>query len=128
MADKVTENVVTAIFKVGSQGYQAFSEVRRDPFGRSYLISELALVKKQSGHISLQESVHSGFENTIMGGLIGPLVGVLGGPIGMLLGGSIGLVTGSAVDARDEARNVTMAEKVATGMNDGDVALIALVQ
>jgi hypothetical protein len=122
------ENVVTAIFKVGSQGYQAFSEVKRDPFSESYLISELALVRKQSGHISLQESVHTGFENTIMGGLMGGLVGVLGGPIGMLLDGGIGFVAGSAADTRDEARNLTMAEKVTASMNDGDVALIALVQ
>lgn len=122
------ENVVTAIFRVGSQGYQAFSEARRDPFSGSYVISELALVRKQGGHISLQESVHTGFENTVMGGLIGGLVGVLGGPIGMLLGGTIGLVAGSAADTRDESRGVTLAEKVTASMNDGDVALIALVQ
>ena len=122
------ENIVTAIFKVGSQGYQAFSEIKRDPYNASYTISELALVKKQSGYISLQESVHTLFENTIMAGLIGGLVGVLGGPIGVLLGGSIGLATGSAIDARSEAKNVTLAERVTTSMNDGDVALIALVQ
>lgn len=122
------ENIVTAIFKVGSQGYQAFSEIKRDPYNASYIISELALVKKQSGIISLQESVHTLFEKTAMGGLIGGLIGVLGGPIGMLLGGSLGLATGAAFDARDEAKNVTLAEKVTTSMNDGDIALIALVQ
>ncbi len=128
MVTKDTENVVTAIFKVGSQGYQAFSEIKDYPFSESYLISELALVRKQNGHISLQESVHTGFENTMLGGLMGGLIGVLGGPIGLLLGGTIGLAAGSGADIRNEARNLTMAEKVTASMNDGDVALIALVQ
>ncbi len=125
------ENIVTVIFKTGSQGYQAFSEVKRDIFNDDYVISGMALVKKERGQIMVQESFDSGLrtvDDTIMGGLIGSMVGVLGGPIGMLLGGSAGLLAGSAVDTGDMAKDITMAERVSSSMKDGDLALIVLVQ
>jgi uncharacterized membrane protein len=125
------ENIVTAIFKVESQAYQAFSKLKRDPYTDDYWISGMAVVKKQNGHIALHDSFGAGFEvadNTVMGGLMGGLVGILGGPIGMLMGGSIGLITGSAVGTGEETRKVTLAERVTTSMKDGDVALIAMVQ
>ncbi len=125
------ENIVTVIFKVGSQGYQAFSEVKRDPFSGSYTVSQVALVQKEKGHIALKDSYDTGIQtadDTVIGGLTGSLVGILGGPIGMLLGGSLGLIAGSVIDIGDMDKNVTMAERVSAGMKDGDLALILMVQ
>ena len=75
------ENIVTVIFKVGSQGYQAFSELKRDTFNDDYVISGMALVKKERGQIIAQEAYDAGLrtvDDTTMGGLIGGLIGILG--------------------------------------------------
>jgi uncharacterized membrane protein len=125
------ENIVTVIFKVESQGYQAFSDLKRDSLSEDYLISEVALVKKEKGHIVLKDAFDTGIrtaDDTVMGGLIGGLVGILGGPIGMLLGGSVGLMVGATVDSEDVFKGASMLERVSAGMKDGDLALIALVQ
>jgi uncharacterized membrane protein len=125
------ENIVTVIFKVESQGYQALTELKQDPYRGNYLISGMTLVKKEKEHIVVKDGFDTGIQttdDTVLGGLIGGLVGILGGPIGMLLGGSVGILAGTVADTGDIAKGATMVEKVSTAMKDGDLALIVLVQ
>lgn len=125
------ENIIVITFKIESQAYQAFSEIKRDPYSRSCIISQLMLVEKQNGKLLPGETFDTGIESsddTFKGGLLGGLIGILGGPIGVLLGGSMGVLLGSVVDAVDISRNASLLEKVLESIEDGEVALVALVQ
>ncbi|MGI6173889.1 MAG: DUF1269 domain-containing protein [Christensenellales bacterium] len=125
------EKIISAIFKVESEGYQAMTMLRKAPINRLFTVSQAALVKKEDGIVKLLDSFDTGLDtrdDTYIGGLIGGLVGILGGPLGMLLGGSIGALTGSIVDTKDAAHNVSMLERVSQQLVDGEVVLIALEQ
>ena len=125
------ENIIIVNFKKESHAYQAFSEIKRDPYSRSCLISQLILVEKQNGQILPCETFDTGIESgddTFKGGLLGGLIGILGGPIGILLGGSLGLLVGSLVDAADSSHNTSILERVLQNLKDGEIAMVALVQ
>ena len=125
------ENIIMAVFPVESEAYQAFSELKRDSFGSSFLVGQAALVKKEGASLRVCESFDSGLEtadDTWSGTLIGSIVGILGGPIGELLGAGIGGLTGAAIDAADISRNGSLLEKAAANLSDGTVAILALTQ
>ena len=125
------EKIISAVFKVESEGYQALTELRRTPVTEDYAVTQAALVKKENGRIIPLDAFDTGAEtrdDTAVGGLIGMLVGVLGGPFGMLLGSSIGMLTGSAIDTGDASHNASLIEMVTEQLTDGEVALIALEQ
>ncbi|MGM9973621.1 MAG: DUF1269 domain-containing protein [Clostridiaceae bacterium] len=125
------ENIIVVTFKIESQAYQAFSEIRRDPYSRSCLISQMILVEKQNGQILPGETFDTGIESsddTFKGGILGSLIGILGGPIGVLLGGSMGILMGSVVDAVDISRNSSLLERVLESIRDGETALVVLAQ
>jgi len=125
------EKIISIIFKVESEGYQAMTELKRAPITDSYTVSQAVLVKKEGGSIKTLDAFDTGLEtsnDTSMGGLIGGLIGILGGPLGMLLGGSLGALAGSAIDAGDAVHNASLIEKVAEQLVDGEVVLIALEQ
>lgn len=125
------EQVVTVVFKVESEAYQAFSQLKRDMTNHSYIITQMMLVKKENGLIIPCETSDSGItttDDTLKGGLIGMLAGVLGGPLGMLFGSSTGALIGFIKDAGDAEKIVSMAEQVSRALKEGDTALIALVR
>ena len=125
------ESVISVVFKVESEAYQALTELRRQPVSERYIVSQAALVKKSGGRIVVEDAFDTGVEtnnDTVIGGLIGGLVGILGGPLGMLMTGSVGALTGSIIDAGDAAYNASLLEKVAERFADGEVAVIALAQ
>lgn len=125
------ENILTVLFEVESEGYQAFMELKRKLVTDEYTVLQGALVKKSGNTVSTIEALTSGVDSTddtLKGGLIGALVGVLGGPLGVLLGGMTGELIGSAVDASDVGRNGTMLETVGAKLKDGEAALLLLVQ
>lgn len=122
------ENVVTVIFNVESEAYQAFSDLKH-LISESCTITQMGIVKKQNGQIQLCEGYDTGIDttdDTQKGGLIGSLVGILCGPLGVLLGGSIGMMIGGVVDANDAQRNVSLLEKVSSMLGEGDRAIVAL--
>lgn len=122
------ENVITVIFNVESEAYQAFSDLKH-LISESCTVTQMGIVKKQNGRIQLCEGYDTGIDttdDTQIGGLIGGLVGVLGGPLGVLLGGSVGLMIGGAVDAKDEQKNVSLLERVSSMLGEGDRAIVAL--
>lgn len=125
------ENIITAVFEVESEAYQAMSILRSHMATEDYLVSEAALVKREHGRIVTKETADSGVESlndTRRGGLIGMTVGVLGGPVGMLLGYSWGTLAGAAKDADDVAGNASVFEKVSSQIMEGETALMVLVQ
>ena len=124
------QNIITAIFKVESEGYQAITTLRQVPVTDNSAILQMSLVKKVGTGLSICDSFDSGIHSTndtLIGGLVGSVVGMLGGPIGMLLMGSYGTLAGSLVDAGDSLGSASLIEKVAEKLQDGDMAMIALV-
>lgn len=125
------ENVVMVLFDVESEAYQSLAELKRDAINPSYTISQIGLVKKQSGRILPCEGFDSGAEtrdDAIKGGLIGGVVGILGGPLGILFSGSIGALIGNMKDVIDADKNISMLECVSEKIQENQVALIALLQ
>ena len=125
------ENVVTVLFNVESEAYQALSELKKNLINDNYNVYQAAIVKKENGKLISTEEVDTGektLDDTLAGGLIGSLVGMMGGPLGVLLGISMGSLIGSSVDTEDLIDNVSMFEIVSDKLEDGNVAIILLAQ
>ena len=125
------QNIVTVIFNVKSEAYQAFSEIRHRPFGEDYVTAEAALIKREGEAVKVEEA----FENIVtapdhagMGMATGAILGMLGGPLGVLLGAYTGGMTGAAFDTADTVDSLALLETTAAKLIDGDVAIIALVE
>ena len=125
------ENVIAVVFDVESEAYQAITELKKVTVTSSFVVSQAALVKRQYGILTVNDSFDIGVEtrdDTYKGGLIGMLTGILGGPIGMLLGGSFGTLIGSAIDAGDAVKNASIIEKVSQNIGEEQTALLLMVQ
>lgn len=125
------ENVLTVLFDVESEGYQAFAEIKNQLAADQYTVLQGALVKKTGNMVSTIDMLTSGvdsMDDTLKGGLIGGLVGILGGLLGVLLGGMAGHLIGGAKDVSDIEHNDTMLETVGAKLIDGEVAMLLLVQ
>jgi uncharacterized membrane protein len=123
-------NIVAAIFEVESEGYQALTTLAKTPILNDTTVLQMALVKRENRYLKICDSFDSGIHSTndtLIGGLVGSVVGMLGGPIGMLLMGSYGVMAGSMVDAGDSLGSASLIEKVAEKLQDGEMAMIALV-
>ncbi len=124
-------NVAVVLFDVESEGYQAFSEMKKVDLSADLAVSQAALVKKVEDRIVPLEWGDTGInstDDTRWGGLIGLTVGIIGGPLGMLLGASYGALVGSTIDAADSFDEKSMIEIVAGKLYEDEVAIIALVQ
>ncbi len=126
-----TENILTALFEVESEGYQAFTELKGQLVTDAYTVLQGALVKKDGNAISAIDTLTSGVDSTddtFSGGLIGSLIGILAGPFGVLLGGVTGQLLGGVKDASDMDYNDTLLETVGEKLADGETAILLLVQ
>ncbi len=124
------DNVLTAIFKVESEGFQAFSEIQNSLKNELYLIPQMALVKYEQGKLQVLDKYDSPeLEDgkVFGGGLFGSLLGVLGGPIGMLLCGTTGAAIGMVSSSADGEAASSLLEDVCNKLEDGTVAIVALV-
>ena len=127
----MTEQIITVTFAVESQAYQAINALKRDYMNNDYTLSHVALVKRVGGVVQPYDTFDSGVEtadDAAAGGLVGSLVGILGGPLGVILGGSMGALVGHSVDVGDAAATVTLLEKVAQEIAEGETALLILAQ
>ena len=125
------EKIISVVFKVESEGYQAMTELKQNTVTDAYIVSSAVLVKRENGGIKALDAFDSGMvnkDNTWIGGLVGSLVGILGGPLGVLLGGSFGILIGNTVDVGDTVSNMSLIEKVSEQLVDGEIVLIALEQ
>ncbi len=127
----MSETIVTSVFEVESEAYQALSEVKRGAINENYVVSQIALVKNEGGRIVTKDWFDTGVESrndARIGGMVGALIGILGGPIGILLGSSWGYLAGSVKDAGDVESNASLIEKMSSQIIEGETALISLVQ
>lgn len=125
------QNVVTAIFNVESEAYQAFAQLRRKPAGENYVAAEFALIKREGDAIKVEDACDAAAitaDDTALGMAAGAVAGILGGPLGVLLGAYTGTVAGAAFDAADSVDSMALLEATAAKLMDGDVAIIALVE
>lgn len=125
------EIIITAVFEVESEAYQALSDLRTHSVTNDYVISQAALVKKENGTIVTKDYFDTGVDtanDTGLGGLLGATLGIVGGPIGMLLGGAYGTMIGGIVDASDADDNASLFEKISEQLVDNEVALLILAQ
>lgn len=125
------ENVVTAVFDIESEAYQAFTEIRQVPFGKGYEVAEAALLKCEGDTIVLADAFDAAAitsDDTATGMLVGSLVGILGGPLGVLIGAGTGALVGSSYDRADTIDSLSLLEVTAAKLYDGEVAIVALVQ
>lgn len=121
------ENIIIVNCKVPSEAYQILSMLRQDFDNESYTISQAAIVKKDAGHLSLEDGFIAG--NPLdghgwTGGLIGSLVGILAGPLGVLLGGSVGALIGDTMDEKELEDHSELLVKASECLVDGETALL----
>lgn len=124
-------DVVTVVFDVESEAYQAFTELRAHLVDSSFVVSEAALLKSDGKYVQVFETVDSGAttnDDTAGGMLVGSIAGIIGGPLGMLFGASVGALAGGAVDAFDAGEDISLIEQVANKLYDKQIAIIALVK
>ena len=125
------ENIIIVNCKIPSEAYQILSVLRQDPEGDGFSISHTALVKMDSGKLSLEDGFITGDAiegRGWTGGLIGSLVGLLAGPLGVLFGGSIGSLIGDSMDLDELEGKSELLEKVSGCLVDGETALLMLAQ
>lgn len=125
------ENVIIVNCKVPSEAYQILSMLRRDFDNESFTISQAGIVKKDAGHISLEDGFIAG--NPVdgrgwTGSLIGSLVGILGGPLGVLLGGSVGGLIGDSMDMNEMEGKTALLAKAGECLIDGETALLLMMK
>lgn len=125
------ENVLAVLFKNESEGFQAITELKKQPVIDTATIFQIALIKRDDKGIEICDRFDSEIissSETVLGGLMGAFLGILGGPIGVLLMGSYGALIGKMVDVGDMIGGEALIETVADKLAEGEVALIALVQ
>lgn len=124
------QNIVAVLFDVESEGYQAITNLKKDPRHENYAILQMALVKKEGGRITILDNYDSGIDtkdDMAKGGIIGGLLGILGGPVGVLLMGAYGALAGGLLDIGDALSDSTLIGAVGSKLGDGTTALVALV-
>ncbi|MBQ9009905.1 MAG: DUF1269 domain-containing protein [Clostridia bacterium] len=125
------ENVVIVNCKIPSEAYQILSKLRQNFENNSFAIAQAAIVKKDAGHISLEDGFitsNATDDRGWTGGLIGSLVGVLAGPLGVLLGGGIGALIGDSMDEDKLTEKSKLLEMASECLVDGETALLLLMQ
>ena len=98
------QNIIAAVFKNESEGFQAIAELKKQPVDEKAVVLQMALVKRDEKGFEICDRYDNGLltsSETIIGGLMGGVLGRLGGPIGVLLMGSYGALLGSVADTTD---------------------------
>ncbi|MCR4995622.1 MAG: DUF1269 domain-containing protein [Bacteroidales bacterium] len=125
------DNVLTAIFNIESEGYQAFAEIQKDLEKEAFYVPQMALVKYEQGRLQTLLSYESPFlENgkTFGGGLFGSMLGIIGGPVGMMLCGTTGAAMGMASSCAESDAASSLLENVCNKLDEGTVAIVALTR
>lgn len=123
-------NIVGAMFASEAEAREAMTALSETPEINGTNILQMSLVKRQDGELKLCNNFTSDnlkSHDTVKGGLIGGLIGVLGGPLGMLLGGATGALLGKASDSDNKVDSKTLIEQAAQKLEEGDLALIMMV-
>ena len=119
----MSKRVIVMNFKVSSESYQAFSEVKQLVMNRKLKGEQMAVVTHQddgSHQFKIEDFMDfTGSDNASKGGFIGMLVGVLISPLAILLGWVGGSMIGATRDAKEinEAQDIFkfLLNKIAPG-------------
>lgn len=125
------ENIVVSIFRVESEAFQAFSELKQFGQTENTKLAQVSIVKNEDGIIKVKDSfdlMNSFGSDYFEGGLIGSLIGILGGPLGVLFGFAVGGTIGASIDLDKELANSALITTVSENLINGEAAIIALVQ
>lgn len=125
------ENVVVSIFRIESEAFQAFSELKQFGQTENTKLAQVSIVKAENGIINVKDNfdlMNSLGNDYFKSGLIGSLVGILGGPLGVLLGFAAGGTIGASIGSDKELANSALITTVSENLTNGEVAIIALVQ
>lgn len=125
------ENFFAVIFEEQSEAYQAFDEMKAHINDKkNYVIPRMVLVEKSEGKLNICEGCDARCRvtSTALGSLFGMVVGLLGGPLGVVLGGAAGGFISNKIVSSYIKEAMTELENVGRGIQDGEIALIALVQ
>lgn len=125
------ENIVVSIFRVESEAFQAFSELKQFGQTENTKIAQASIVKAEDGIIKVKDSfdlMNSFGSDYFNGGLIGSLIGILGGPLGVLFGFAFGGTIGASIGLDEELAKSALITTVSEKLTNGEVAIIALVQ
>ena len=120
---KAKANILIVNFKIPSEAYQAFTELRQEPVDDFYAIGQAAIVKNEKGKFFVKDAFDSGsatMDDTLKGGVIGSLVGIL-------LGGSVGTLLGGAKDTHDAVKGLDLIDCACDCIADGETAVVLLV-
>ena len=125
------ENIVVSIFRVESEAFQAFSELKQFGQTENTKLAQVAIVKNEDGIIKVKDSfdlMNSFGSDYFKGGFMGSLIGILGGPLGVLFGFVAGGMIGASSDLDKELDKSALITTVSEKLTNGEVAIIALVQ
>ncbi|MBR3020485.1 MAG: DUF1269 domain-containing protein [Clostridia bacterium] len=123
-------NIVGALFTKESDAREAMAALTAAPQINGTTIYQISLVKRVEGVLKLCDNFTSSYlksGDTVKGGLLGGLIGILTGPIGMLLGSVTGALAGKIEDLDNKDDSAALIEQAAQKLEEGDIALIALV-
>lgn len=123
-------NIVGALFTTESEAREAMAALSETPQINGTTIYQISLVKRKEGVLKLCDNFSSEYlksNDAVKGGLIGGLIGVLTGPVGLLLGGAAGALLGKAGEEDKKDESAALIEQAAKKLEEGDIALIALV-
>ena len=124
-------NIVGALFTNEKEAREAMAALSENPQINGTTIYQISLVKRVEGVLKLCDNFTSPYlksSDTVKGGIIGGLVGLLAGPVGLLLGGAAGALVGKAGDLDNKDDSAALIEQAAQKLEEGDIALIALVE
>lgn len=128
----MTKKVIVMNFKVNSEAYQAFSEVKKMHVSRQLKGEQMAVVTHStdgSHQFKVEDFLDfTGNNQTSTGGIIGMLVGILGGPLGIMLGWFGGSMIGASRDAKEIQTAQTLFEFLVDQIGEGSTGLIIIAE
>ena len=123
--------LITARIVSANEGKAILAAFRDKAVTGNYIVSQAALVKRDSGKTVIADNFDSGAKtgnDTLLGGLVGGIVGLAAGPVGALVTGGLGALAGSVKDDEDEWKGNGAISYAASRLRDGELAVITLAR
>ncbi|MBL1230939.1 DUF1269 domain-containing protein [Enterococcus sp. BWB1-3] len=126
----MSRRVIIMNFKVESQAYQAFSELKRLYAERQIKGEQMAVVTHVNTGVH-QFKINdfldfTGNDRTAKSSFIGMVIGILGGPLGILLGWFAGSMIGATQDAKELRNAQSVFEHMSNKITEGHTGLVLI--
>ena len=122
-------NLLLATFKNQLSAFEALADIKEKYVGENYIITQAAVVKKESDKLSFKDGFEvnkNGNIGFLNGGLLGSFIGIIGGPLGVIFGGTIGALIGGSHGEKADKKVVGIFEDVSKHLVNDHYALILL--